>query len=102
MPKKFGWGLGRQPPHSGGQKNLRLDFGLLCGKNNNLSGERPHLRAKIAKNFGTAQASYKCTPARVHFSVIQKISGRKTLSLGQEYLEVLDEDKEAANALLKF
>ena len=82
---------------------MRKDFGAWCGKNNNLSGGRNHKRAaKRAKNFGTAQASNKCTRASVHFSVIEKTSGHKPLSLGQKYLEVLDEDKEAASALLKF
>ena len=74
----------------------------MCGKNNNLSGGRNHKRAaKRAKNFGTAQASYKCTFSGVPLKVL-KISGHKTKSLGQKYLEVLDEDLESAIATLKF
>jgi len=34
--------------------------------------------------------------------VIEKTSGHKTLTALQKYLEVLDEDKEAANAKFKF
>ncbi len=81
-------------------KNLLLDFGAWCGKNNNLSGGQPHLRAKIAKNFGTAQASNKCTFSGVLLKVLKKISRLKTLSALQKYLEVLDEDKEYASVQL--
>lgn len=53
----------------------------MCGKNNNLSGgHNPSRAAKRAKNFGTAQASNKCTLSGVHFSVLKKISRHKTLS----------------------
>jgi len=38
----------------------------------------------------------------VPLKVIQKISGHKTLSALQKYLEVLDEDLESAIATLKF
>jgi integrase/recombinase XerD len=38
----------------------------------------------------------------VPLKVLKKISGHKTLSLGQKYLEVLDEDLESAITLLKF
>jgi len=72
------------------------------GKNNNLSGGLHHLRGSCAKNFGTAQASNKCTFSGVPLKVLKKISGHKTLSLGQKYLEVLDEDLESAITLLKF
>ncbi|HCF27347.1 MAG TPA: hypothetical protein DEV81_09130 [Cyanobacteria bacterium UBA11049] len=60
------------------------------------------MRAKIAKNFGTAQASNKCTRAGVHFSVKKKISGHNTKATLQKYLEVLDEDLESAISTLKF
>lgn len=84
-------------------KNFQQDFGAWCGKNNNLSGGRNHkLAAKRAKNFGTAQAPYKCTFSGVPLKVIQKISGHKTLSALQKYLEVLDEDLESAIATLNF
>ena len=104
MPTNFFGGVwGGCLPILGGQKNLRKDFGAWCGKNNNLSGGRNHKRAaKRAKNFGTAQALYKCTFSGVPLKALKKISGHKTLSLGQKYLEVLDEDLESAIALLKF
>ncbi len=58
------------------------------------------MRAKIAKNFGTAQASNKCTFSGVLLKVLKKISRLKTLSALQKYLEVLDEDKEYASVQL--
>ena len=76
---------------------------LVRGKNNNLSGGRNHKRAaKRAKNFGTAQASYKCSCSGVPLKVKKKISRHKTLSALQKSLEVLDEDLESAIATLKF
>lgn len=60
--------------------------------------------AKRAKNFGTAQASNKYTRAGVPLKVKKKISRHKTKTLSalQKYLEVLDEDLEAAISTLNF
>ena len=81
MHKDFGWGA---------VKTIIFPVGVItCAR-------------LLCQNFGTAQASNKCTFSGVPLKVLKKISGHKTLSLGQKYLEVLDEDLESAITLLKF
>ena len=82
---------------------MHKKFGVLCGKNNNLSGGRNHAsRGERANIYGTAQAPYKRIGLVCFCRYSPKILGHKTLSALQKYLEVLDEDLELAIATLKF
>ena len=84
-------------------ENLRKDYGVLCVKNKSIPvGVKSQARGEACQNFWHGASLIQMHFLWCAIESDPEISRHKTLSALQKYLEVLDEDKEAVIATLKF
>lgn len=102
ISQMFSTGLktARDPPS--GRASLRALFGVCLYTGTRIAEACSLHTQDVYTIDGSVRPRVTILRSGVPLKVIQKISGHKTKSSLQKYLEVLDEDLEAAISTLKF